>query len=1749
MAFMAVLEADLRALSAEARRKYPAVKDGAEHAILKLRSLSDPSEIAQNDDILRIFLLACEVKTVKLSVIGLSCLQKLIAHDAVAPTALREILITLKEHAEMNDESVQLKTLQTLLIIFQSRLHPEDEENMAIGLGISLRLLENSRCVDSVHNTAAATLRQAVALIFDHVISAESLPVSKIGSNRHLSRTTSVSGDVSRSISTAKPLDSDIVFGIPSSSKESLTQAGKLGLRLFEDLTALAAGGSATWLRVTALQRTFALDILEFVLSNYVSVFRTLAPYEQVLRHQVCSLLMTSLRTTGELEGEVGEPAFRRLVLRSVAHVIRLYCSALVTECEVFLSMLVKITSLDLPLWHRIMVLEVLRGFCVEARVLRLLFQTFDMQPENTNVVSGMIKALAQVVTNVQIPDASEESLVAVAGMFSSKAKGVEWSMDNDATNASVVVASEAHAITLAVEGLLGVVFTVATLTDEAVDVGELDSPRCEDNPLPQRLGGELASLCFAMVNAVWRIILEALSLILSRSQGEAIVLEILKGYQAFTQACGVLRAVEPLNAFLASLCKFTLTSQNDSDRRSATGSLPSPGAKRTEHITDQRDSVILTPKNVQALRTLFNIAHRLDNVLGSSWVLVLETLAALDRIIHSPHATTQEVSAAVPRLTRETSGQSSDFNILSSLNSQLFESSALMNTSAVSSLLAALRQLSNDSLVGVASGVGQATAANASSVGSTVTGPMQQMTNKIFAVERMIAVLVNNLYRVELLWEQVIAHLLELAEHGSAQVRNVALDALDRSICAVLGSDHVQKESLTATSPGSKVHQEMKAVNNISDGKVSDTGREQHEFNSEPKSLECAVILPLRALYSNSQNAEVRAGSLKILLHVLERHGEKLYHSWPSILEMLRSVVNASEKDLIPLGFQSVRVIMNDGLLAVPAHCLEICIEVAGAYGAQRMDVNISLTAIGLLWTTSDFFARGVNYEHFETKEIGRRLSGVGAQATPKAREQKTGKYMRSGSASDVSTESSEKTSSMVFELDCDKLLLSVFGVLQNLGTDERPEVRNSAIRTLFQSLSSHGHKLSKEMWEHCLWKFVFPLLNSVRHLAATSSKDEWQGKELGMRGGKPVHMLVHHSRNTAQKQWDETLVLVLGGMSRLLRPFFLFLQTLNNFQKGWDSLLFFIQESILNGSKEVALAAINCLQTVLLAHCSKGNMPLDFFKSGFLIYETVLKNAADYNSRVTSKAKQELLRSLGELYVQANSMFDSSLYLRVLALVDLMARNPKNIVDGTAMDYGSIPPVHRAVLEAFSLLKPKGEQHSCMWPSFLRQILSYLPGDESYFTDGCASLDVFNTTRERQQKESSITNSGTAETLSIHGNEQNLLTSQVQKSADIKVGTKETLPSGNSDFSNSVHKDSLTKAKFPVSDLNAAHTKDMSTEVSSTLFAEKIVTLLVDLFLLAPSVEKMETSPEVIAALGRCMATRRDIPASSLWRTAVEAFNRILIDDLSCLQSVLLSSGAELALHSSGLGRPRFWKEVADAYETFLVGSCGRAFPSEFLSSATLRADESLEANVLDVLCNSVLKSCIDAPVEALQRLVSTLDRCAARTSSLPIESVGLLPAHCSRFSLTCLQKIFSLCSYEVGTLWDASRLTISRIALPILTNRCDFILRQFLTDENDYGDTPLPSVRVDELIYVLQELARLLLHSNTASILDLPLVVKRGVLDKDRKVERAHLLILFPSLCELVICREARVRELVQVLLRLVSTELGLGKGLSS
>ena len=62
----------------------------------------------------------------------------------------------------------------------------------------SIHFYAHNRFIFSLTSTAAATFRQAVALIFDNIVHAESLPVGKVGFQSQLSRSTSVIDDVSR---------------------------------------------------------------------------------------------------------------------------------------------------------------------------------------------------------------------------------------------------------------------------------------------------------------------------------------------------------------------------------------------------------------------------------------------------------------------------------------------------------------------------------------------------------------------------------------------------------------------------------------------------------------------------------------------------------------------------------------------------------------------------------------------------------------------------------------------------------------------------------------------------------------------------------------------------------------------------------------------------------------------------------------------------------------------------------------------------------------------------------------------------------------------------------------------------------------------------------------------------------------------------------------------------------------------------------------------------------------------------------------------------------------------------------------------------------------------------------------------------------------------------------------------------------------------------------------------------------------
>lgn len=104
------------------------------------------------------------------------------------------------------------------------------------------------------------------------------------------------------------------------------------------------------------------------------------------------------------------------------------------------------------------------------------------------------------------------------------------------------------------------------------------------------------------------------------------------------------------------------------------------------------------------------------------------------------------------------------------------------------------------------------------------------------------------------------------------------------------------------------------------------------------------------------------------------------------------------------------------------------------------------------------------------------------------------------------------------------------LFTKLEDICIDERPAVRKSAGQTLFSTISAHACSLDLSTWHHILWKVLFTLLEHVNERAEKAS-DEKSSKQLPNSG----NILMHHSRNTAHKQWAETRVLSLSGVARV--------------------------------------------------------------------------------------------------------------------------------------------------------------------------------------------------------------------------------------------------------------------------------------------------------------------------------------------------------------------------------------------------------------------------------------------------------------------------------------------------------------------------------------------------------------------------------------------------------------------------------------
>lgn len=112
--------------------------------------------------------------------------------------------------------------------------------------------------------------------------------------------------------------------------------------------------------------------------------------------------------------------------------------------------------------------------------------------------------------------------------------------------------------------------------------------------------------------------------------------------------------------------------------------------------------------------------------------------------------------------------------------------------------------------------------------------------------------------------------------------------------------------------------------------------------------------------------------------------------------------------------------------------------------------------------------------------------------------------------------------------------------------------------------------------------------LPQSVEDRARGQQEMERASRSLRQQNSKKssaMKVVIHHSRDTASKQWSETRVLALQGMGRVHRAFMRHLRSQQWYPSVWSRTLEAAKAVVLmdSGNTEVTLAAVSLLFTLL--------------------------------------------------------------------------------------------------------------------------------------------------------------------------------------------------------------------------------------------------------------------------------------------------------------------------------------------------------------------------------------------------------------------------------------------------------------------------------------------------------------------------------------------------------------------------------------
>ncbi|KAG2050060.1 hypothetical protein BDR06DRAFT_960556 [Suillus hirtellus] len=1721
MSSLAFLVTELQSLASESRRKHPEIREAAEKSLAILRSSPEQataslaSDSAQSDDLLRPVFMGCATKNAKVVAISLGSLQRLIALKAV-PQSVVPLIVSTMNDAMSQGVDIQLRILQTLvsLITNFSSIH---EELLGEALLLCFKLQDSRIAV--VSSTAAATLRQLVMFIFEKMVNEDR---QENDDTLELSEAT-----------------------LPDGSTKALGPCAKDAFSVFEDLCLLANSERPNFLKLDYLHKTFALELIESVLTNYHELFRKHAELLMLLQHHLCPLILKSLSDRHVF------PLTLRCT-RVVFLILKQFSFELETEAEVFLMLLIRMISEDSdtsnsdhsgsrPIWTRVLAMEIMRGVCSDAELVRNIWDRYDAQQPGSKVFSSMIVALKRLVTekpallgvsaqmmgvgishtgDSAAPSGSNYGLDVggVAGMVATAASatvsgvvgiigsGIGLSVQNSAMKLQCIdqldkadspPIPEAYIYLLAVQCIVSLCEGFASFTGPLYTSIMVQRPRAAGEPvirapaaldlstLPQDdHATEHLIIVRSMVENGWPALLAALSFIISTNLSDELFIDVLSSYQALTNVAGMLALSTPRDALFNSLSKFAIPSRIVSSLESY---VEPPTPRTSTSFTDNLGLTApiqapgLSERNLACLKVLVSSALFLAGSLGESWYGILEALQNADYVLN--------IKASQASINRRMSTPTTPSRSVSAMSSaeqgKVARHPLLMDIDS-ESVLAAVQRLF-DASKNLEDSAFQDFVTALCKLSSEMVG-MQSDGSTLTESEDSLSPVPISPHRRRVSGIH-LPRTLRQGDFGVERLGSVAMLNFHRLIYRApevawnTTTNHLLWVMGLSSAPQPIRVQAARVLDEILTmvpRNLSSTGDLQAKVQRRVLDVLSKQIVPASSdVPATSTNIELRRMGLETLHQILQASGHTFIVGWGSIFEMLGSICKPAALSRS----QSVDSISTLSLQETP-RLKPLPLGYVSDRGYTAL-VKIAFQSLKLVCDSVSVLSPE------DLRLCIKTLGQFGRQADTNIA--LTAAESLLWSVSD-SIQAKRKDAEMEPEYSalwmC--LLLEVLG----LCADTRHDVRVGAIQTLFRAMQLYGATLTLDTWNDCIWKITFPLLDTISIETRRSAFEPGALLNSGLAAQSPEHA------------WDESKSLALQSIGSIISDFLVVkIMHLESFSKAWSVFVTHIHDTVSLDRRNLSPPALLCLGKVVKA-LSGADASLQAKVSE--AWECVWIACSDIGSMVLQGERSQLSPSTNT--TQHHRAFTQE---SLVALVDVI-RSTRSI----------------------SLTQTKKE-----WPlqrlsrlmEILKGVLTY-PDSTDYRpdVDGLSPVQV-------------VVLDAIADI--------NLTGSGIPSLILRDLSEFSTLP-----FLAAFHVPILSPVS-PATPIAASSQK----QVTYIALSKKVMPLIVELYMrFKDELEIYEdgTLEAIFSAYSIPIKLKYECPAPSkfgkdppLWKTATTSFLRIVTDSVRRM--------ATFGDRISDTRIEGIWRQIIEVFRGGILADCTAI---ESFSLEDQEAEENFDLSLISSLEIDLVPHLGDTRVpdhlitqfakilhKGSQLYKSSMDPSRPDSPSTDTVNVsddsrdshdfekvdfdigttapGVLVTR-ERFSFWCFDLLFLICSNVISD-QESSRKRVAALCLPTLLDRCKTTMVSYIADEALRGNMPFPRAREEELLYVLRKVLDLQLWSGTLwaalsespskfsdsqPAVDVGLSPSALIADVVKRSSVAHIFYFYSVLCEI-------------------------------